>query len=880
MAEKKKYIESHSSYVKIKQHQYLNDGSSIKERDWTTIGNIERYVPNQTPIYQSGNFIITVDNSSELTNYDEFNGDVITLTLNDIKNTQSEEEKKNELNNNIYDLRTFAYYGSCTELIRSTITFIISNFPYELYCSDKQIYYESNNDIIAYNKNLNLVINPSNIDLYSVNKVNDKYYIANNLSDNYQLIDNNNNVFKIPKTIELQYNGEPKKCYNIGEYIGQINILSLTLYLYQGNDNNIVYLHNSEGWSIRPKQIFFDNFYNSLDKFGQVLLNTSSLPKYTATFNVITPVEYGIKTVQETFTLPKGDGNWNIGGDEEQFQSYMSRLFKIAEYYDEYYSDNMWRMMTHEAIKNFDWSFTKEINDELTNKYTEGGEKISKVIRLYGREFDEVKRYIDNINFTKNLNYQDTNTATNDLLPSLLENDGWYLKSWENEESYLFFLKMLRLNSRQILKHKGTKVGIEMLLSLFGLKSKNMSQENYHYNITEYEYQITQTISHENAEKIAILNSEKDDYDIFDDDKYQGLTVIEYNNELYPFYDKNKTYDNGIYYQMKGGWLNTSYKPIKVNTYEDLLVIPYNMLFNNMLARIIGKNQYFQYNQDNDTFEEVKNPFFNFNESLNDIKTLEKPDNTQDLIDNAIYHEIIDEVKTIYRCNLSQNGYVFTDITKDPYCLMLSYESLQINTEVTSEILKENIKTLANTMVVKITDVPLMQDELKYEFRYDETLFTEENQDVKYPWVKQLKKEPISYVLYDIHNGQNNYDNGMSYLKVLLDPIKYHLDNDLFNINNKEITNFIMNEEMNDIFFERKDFQTSDLKESEKIIDYTDKNNVITNDWTAKSLKTINVKNIKIEFSDVLTFTKETKETLIFYLQQMIPSLSICEVIF
>ena len=56
---------------------------------------------------------------------------------------------------------------------------------------------------------------------------------------------------------------------------------------------------------------------------------------------------------------------YGYDGDEEQFQSYMSRLFKIAEYYDEYYSDNMWRMMTHEAIKNFDWSFNKEINHNL-----------------------------------------------------------------------------------------------------------------------------------------------------------------------------------------------------------------------------------------------------------------------------------------------------------------------------------------------------------------------------------------------------------------------------------------------------------------------------------------------------------------------------------
>ena len=57
------YIKSHSNYVIKKHHQLTNDGT-IYERDITTIGGLNQFAKGQTPIYQSGNFIITVNNDS------------------------------------------------------------------------------------------------------------------------------------------------------------------------------------------------------------------------------------------------------------------------------------------------------------------------------------------------------------------------------------------------------------------------------------------------------------------------------------------------------------------------------------------------------------------------------------------------------------------------------------------------------------------------------------------------------------------------------------------------------------------------------------------------------------------------------------------------
>jgi hypothetical protein len=46
-------------------------------------------------------------------------------------------------------------------------------------------------------------------------------------------------------------------------------------------------------------------------------------------------------------------------------------------------------------------------------------------------------------------------------------------------------MKRLLLNSKHILRHKGTLDGIEMMLSLFGMKSSRLS-DNYDYKVEEY----------------------------------------------------------------------------------------------------------------------------------------------------------------------------------------------------------------------------------------------------------------------------------------------------------------------------------------------------------------------------------------------------------
>ena len=53
--------------------------------------------------------------------------------------------------------------------------------------------------------------------------------------------------------------------------------------------------------------------------------------------------------------------------------------------------------MAHESVKNLDWTFARFSNDEnITNEDLDFS-RMQMILRIYGRQLDEIKRYIDGI---------------------------------------------------------------------------------------------------------------------------------------------------------------------------------------------------------------------------------------------------------------------------------------------------------------------------------------------------------------------------------------------------------------------------------------------------------------------------------------------------
>ena len=145
------YIKSHSNYVLKSKHQTLADGSTIFERDITTIGGLNQFAPGQKPIYRSNNFIITVRDDGGISNQynrkkwteNKVSGNIWTATAlkSIVSNDEDDDDTKIVLKQDYYDFRDFCYYGSLSEMFRASITDIIARFPGELYGTDKNVYY-------------------------------------------------------------------------------------------------------------------------------------------------------------------------------------------------------------------------------------------------------------------------------------------------------------------------------------------------------------------------------------------------------------------------------------------------------------------------------------------------------------------------------------------------------------------------------------------------------------------------------------------------------------------------------------------------------------------------------------------------------------------
>lgn len=336
----------------------------------------------------------------------------------------------------------------------------------------------------------------------------------------------------------------------------------------------------------------YKEFFNNLTPFETLLLNRNSKPIYVAYIEYPFETDEGIKTYKRHFGWPLNVGEWNLDFESIRYTNYVGELMKIASLYDEYKTDNLWGQLTHDSIKNMDHTFVNDKTGEDKEDFRIGTTRMKMLLSAYSIIFDDIKRYIDNIKNTNNITYDNYNNLPDYLLSDNLEMSGWEIyniadnfdknailnsgdyfsgegKLYTTTDINIKFLKNLKMNSKNILNSKGTKHSIEKLLSLFGFVSADFKR-NYDkyegndatylptYELSEYICIATPKKGNASTEEVEKYNSYKLTYDDLDDDTLQGLpiTIVEVNGKriIVPYYDKNSTYDGGIYYQMKGGW--------------------------------------------------------------------------------------------------------------------------------------------------------------------------------------------------------------------------------------------------------------------------------------------------------------------------------------
>jgi hypothetical protein len=233
---------------------------------------------------------------------------------------------------------------------------------------------------------------------------------------------------------------------------------------------------------IRPNDIEVNKIFNEeFDEVENFILNRNISPIYTSIFKVPKETEDGTFYIyDQSLTFPLY-GDWNIDIVTKSFESYLTQLNEIAVYYDSYKTNLISRFLTTGAFKDFD---TPE-------------QSVEKVLQIYGRSFDDTKKFIDALAFMNSVHYNVGNDIPSQLLKNLAQTLGWqtnispiseqdFLESvfgqknvsqsqftgvskptTPDELNYQFYRNLI-LNTAYLFKSKGTRKSIENLLKLIG----------------------------------------------------------------------------------------------------------------------------------------------------------------------------------------------------------------------------------------------------------------------------------------------------------------------------------------------------------------------------------------------------------------------------
>lgn len=543
------------------QKVFYNDGIEYRNFSESLVGN-QFTEGGGTTLFTLGNFSITtnmdpkVDNNFNIGSFSQY------YTLFNLSTTIEESQFLFNANNNVIlnpnksNLLTYAYFGSLSEFIRVSVENIISTWPASIHITP--IYTETNgNQSPVYtvtNYQYDIVTNSSTFTIPRLSIVND--YGLNYLTNGYTLsaYTGSNTIRNLTANYlkyVLTYNNVD---YNIVGLTGltQYNIGNLRVSVF-GNPFNTSPLYTE--YHIKPNKTERDSYFANLNDFEGYLLNTLIKPQYTSTFQYIIDGDDGTPLQQtKTITWPTTDG-YNLDFNTDEYATYIGKLIEIAENSDAYRTDLIVRFLVSGSITDFDTIAT--YNQTLENSNAD--QKVSKLLRVYGRNFDDIKKYIDGIANANVITYDNQDNAPNvtikniahiigwDLTSSILENDllqtyinrprssySGYTRGLTPIEAEYEMWRRLILNSPWIWKSKGTRKVIEFLIKFIGAPTGLMTF-NEHVYVAENKLDI------DLIKKVLNENNLSDD------------VTNEYNIDAdgYPRINRDTP---DMYYQKGGGW--------------------------------------------------------------------------------------------------------------------------------------------------------------------------------------------------------------------------------------------------------------------------------------------------------------------------------------
>jgi len=429
-------------------------------------------------------------------------------------------------NFDLSQVSNFTLYGSMVKRMESSIQVIISYFPaalestymginYDVGPTATNIVYDPTFDRTSFDLDVSKLRNPFDID-FTVNS------IRNLLLKEIEVSPFRDMTTQFAK-YSLYYNSTG---YQVVGLVPTTSLTSGVLNITVSGSPFPSQSQVNDNLIIRPNDYEVNKVFNEdLDEVENFLLNRNVTPIYTASFQVPLESEDGTFYVgNELITWPL-NGGWNIDIITPAFTKYLEKINSISENFDSYKTNLISRFLTTGAFKDFD---TVE-------------HKMEKVLQIYGRSFDDTRKYINALAFMTSVNYNTGNDIPSQLLKNLAQTLGWntnispitndgFLSSVfgtpNNEQSQfsgigiastpnelnIQFYKNLVLNASWLFKSKGTRKSIETLLRLIGAPDALVEFNEFVYladqriNISQFDTQFAQISGGTYAQETPVLD--------------------------------------------------------------------------------------------------------------------------------------------------------------------------------------------------------------------------------------------------------------------------------------------------------------------------------------------------------------------------------------
>ena len=385
-------------------------------------------------------------------------------------------------NYDISEVTNFTLYGSLQKRFSASVTKIINYFPaaiqvdktyydYSTANTANNISYDVEEDLTTFTVDVTRFKNPFDID-YSVNATRNISVRPLEVSPLRNLTTQYSKYALYVNDMEtefLMYDFTPSTKLSAGT----------VTFIVNGNPFSGVSA-TTDSIVIKPSKFETEKaFKDPFDEVEDFLLNRLVSPKYTATFQVPVSDDDGkFQIVNDSVTWAI-DGLWNIDIRTNKFENYLNKLNQIAENLDDFKTNLISRFLTTAAFHEFD---------------TED-QKVEKVLQIYGRSFDETKKFIDALGYITSVNYLPKDDIPSQLLYNLALTLGWntdispitnndFLESvfgtknrsiypgqtrdkTPNELNYQFYRNLI-LNSAYLFKTKGTKNAVQWVMRSIG----------------------------------------------------------------------------------------------------------------------------------------------------------------------------------------------------------------------------------------------------------------------------------------------------------------------------------------------------------------------------------------------------------------------------